>query len=104
MIAQNYPLFLWKDDIYDDDSPFTGFLRNILLVKVRGFIYKSAGSTLNPSQALRHIAISPSSADSGGNHSSKKGYAALNGITKVTVPAIAYSAVMVGFFSLIFNA
>jgi hypothetical protein len=49
-------------------------------------------------QALRHIAISPSSAESGGNRSSKKGYAALNNITRVTIPAIAYSAVMVSIF------
>ena len=35
VIAQNYPLFLWKDNIYDDDSPYTGFLRSTLLVKVR---------------------------------------------------------------------
>ena len=52
----------------------------------------------NLAQALQHIPISPSSADSGGNCSSKKGYAALNGITKVTIPAIAYSAVMVEAF------
>jgi hypothetical protein len=100
VIAQNYPLFLWKDNIYDDDSPFTGFLRSALLVKVRSFTSKSGGSKFNSVQALRHIAISPSSADSGGNRSSKKGYAALNGINKVTVPAIAYSAVMVRASSL----
>ena len=47
-------------------------------------------------QALRHIAIGPPSAGGAGTHPSGEGYAMRNGITRVTVPAIAYTAVVVG--------
>jgi len=35
VIAQNYPLFLWRDSMYDPNNPFIGFLRSALLVKVQ---------------------------------------------------------------------
>ena len=34
VIAQNYPLFLWRDNMFDDNNPLIGFLRSALLVKV----------------------------------------------------------------------
>lgn len=37
VVAQNYPLFLWRDGEFHDDDPYSGFLQNMLLVKVRGF-------------------------------------------------------------------
>lgn len=86
VVAKNYPLFLWRDSTFTYDDPCSGFLQSMLLVKVRGspLCVADAGNTLV--QALRHIATNPTS---------EGGYAALNGITRVTIPAIAYSAVMV---------
>ena len=34
VIAQNYPLFLWRDSIYNNTDPYLGFLRSGLLIKV----------------------------------------------------------------------
>ena len=34
IVAQNYPLFLWPDNILDHGDPRFGFLQNVLLVKV----------------------------------------------------------------------
>ena len=90
----NYPRFLWRDGKYDEEHPEEGFLESSILVKVI-FSHNSPQDATNAFQAMRHIAISPSSAGNGNNKSSKRGYAALNGITKITPAAIAYSAVMV---------
>lgn len=92
LVAQNYPLFLWRDNTFTDDDPYLGFLQSMLLVKVRGIPPRMANVDCNLVQALRHIATGPPP---------EGGYAALSGITRVTIPAIAYSAVMVGALRLL---
>jgi len=87
VIAKNYPLFLWRDSTFSCDDPCLGFLQNMLLVKVRWSPLHMANTGHTLLQALRHIAANPTS---------EGGYAALNGVMRVTIPAIAYSAVMVG--------
>ena len=81
----------------DDEDGTIGFLCHPILfamsVSAR-FCYQTLTSAFE--QALRHFAISPSSAvDVTSNASTKSGYAKQCGVNHVTLESIAYAATMV---------
>ena len=83
----------------DSKNPTIGFLRHPILFAV-SVLALFCDEILNPpfEQALRHFAISPSSAiDATSNMSTRSGYAKQCGVNRVTLESIAYAATMVMF-------
>ncbi|KAH6887773.1 hypothetical protein BKA70DRAFT_1122102, partial [Coprinopsis sp. MPI-PUGE-AT-0042] len=78
----NWPIFLYKDEIYDEDEPWAGLLRNKILVK-----------------AYKHIFTSPSSVEREVK-ATRSGNARIHGMTSVTRASLAYICTQVVRFSL----
>ncbi|KAG8945265.1 hypothetical protein FRC04_001105 [Tulasnella sp. 424] len=77
----DYPPFLYRDYIIDEDDLLEGLFESTVLLK-----------------AARHIFVSPSSVDEeAGSRSTRAGNAALNGMTRITPATIAYVATQVRF-------
>ncbi|KII83439.1 hypothetical protein PLICRDRAFT_83261, partial [Plicaturopsis crispa FD-325 SS-3] len=73
----DFPYVLYANERYDPQNPFEGFMKNGIL-------------------AYRHVSIGPLSAlTEDGDGSGKAGNAALNGVTSVTSPSLAYIATIV---------
>ncbi|KAF7983683.1 hypothetical protein HWV62_19593 [Athelia sp. TMB] len=79
---EDLPHFLWRRESISQANPYEGFLRNDLLVK--GYLYVFRG---------------PSVASSGGQEdtSRRRGNATLHNIKRVSLPSIAYVAVLIRF-------
>ncbi|KAH6897814.1 hypothetical protein BKA70DRAFT_1116106 [Coprinopsis sp. MPI-PUGE-AT-0042] len=75
----NWPIFLYKDEIYDEDEPWTGLLRNKILVK-----------------AYKHIFTSPSSVEREVK-ATRLGNARIHGMTSMTRASLAYICTQVQF-------
>ncbi|KAH6888935.1 hypothetical protein BKA70DRAFT_1121308, partial [Coprinopsis sp. MPI-PUGE-AT-0042] len=77
----NWPIFLYKDEIYDEDEPWSRLLRNKILVK-----------------AYKHIFTSPSSVEREVK-ATRSGNARIHGMTSVanSRPSIAYICTQVQF-------
>lgn len=85
--AENYPLFLWRDSHLNHRDPYFGFLRSSLLVRVCHPSPMHLPLRYNIVQTLRHIVTALPPEDCVTVQSRPTG---------VTVPAIAYAAVIVG--------
>ncbi|KAG1902986.1 uncharacterized protein F5891DRAFT_1127521 [Suillus fuscotomentosus] len=77
--GDQWPLFLYTDYHYDPEDPWNGLLRSALL-----------------SQAYKHVFTSPSSVDKEPK-ATRSGNARIHGMTRVTLPSIAYIATQVRF-------
>ncbi|KAF7971981.1 hypothetical protein HWV62_19323 [Athelia sp. TMB] len=78
----DFPRFLYLNEEHSEDDVFEGFLKGDLLVK-----------------GYTHLMKAPSLAASGGveDRGSRKGNAALHGISKTNIRSIAYAAVLICF-------
>ncbi|KAG1739504.1 hypothetical protein EDD22DRAFT_959371 [Suillus occidentalis] len=76
----DFPLFLYMNEQVDSEDLFHGFLHNMILVK--GYLHVFRG----PSAAMNSL-----------QSGTRKGNAATHSITKVTVPVIAYIAMLIHF-------
>ncbi|KAG2750961.1 hypothetical protein P692DRAFT_201839141 [Suillus brevipes Sb2] len=77
--GDQWPLFLYANEVYDPDDPWNGLLRSRLLIN-----------------AYRHVFTSPSSVEKEPK-ATRAGNARLHGMTSVTPPSVAYIATQVGF-------
>ncbi|KAG2005518.1 hypothetical protein CC2G_001918 [Coprinopsis cinerea AmutBmut pab1-1] len=77
--AQDWPRFLWKDEVHNPEKPWEGFLQNDIIVK--GF---------------KHIFTSPSSVDKL-PVATRAGNAKIHGMTSVNGPSLAYVATQIRF-------
>ncbi|KAH7919091.1 hypothetical protein BV22DRAFT_1023570, partial [Leucogyrophana mollusca] len=77
--GDQWPLFLYADYSYDFDDPWNGLFRSALLVC-----------------AYKHVFTSPSSVDKEPK-ATRSGNARIHGMTRVTLPSIAYIATQVRF-------
>lgn len=75
----SFPRFLWEGERADPQDTNKGFLRGELLVKV-----------------LLSMLIGPSAARPDGQSSGKGGYADLLGVLTMTIPSLAFAAIVVG--------
>ncbi|KAG2100217.1 uncharacterized protein F5147DRAFT_813447 [Suillus discolor] len=79
--GDQWPLFLYADYHYNPEDPWNGLFRSALLVY---------------SQAYRHVFTSPSSVDKEPK-ATRSGNARIHGMTRVTLPSIAYIATQIQF-------
>ncbi|KIK34358.1 hypothetical protein CY34DRAFT_98146 [Suillus luteus UH-Slu-Lm8-n1] len=77
--GDQWPLFLYADYHYDPEDPWNGLLRSALLVC-----------------AYKHVFTSPSSVDREPK-ATRSGNARIHGMTRITLPSIAYIATQVRF-------
>ncbi|KAG2741807.1 hypothetical protein P692DRAFT_20751236, partial [Suillus brevipes Sb2] len=77
--GDQWPLFLYADYHYDPEDPWNGLFRSVLLVC-----------------AYRHVFTSPSSMDKE-PRATRSGNARIHGMTRVTLPSIAYIATQIRF-------
>ncbi|KAJ3546955.1 hypothetical protein NMY22_g1848 [Coprinellus aureogranulatus] len=77
--GNHWPLFVYRNEVYDEEEPWKGLFRSQLLVS-----------------AYKHIFTSPSSVDSDPK-ATRSGNARIHGMTSVTPPSIAYVATQVRF-------
>ncbi|KAH6876507.1 hypothetical protein BKA70DRAFT_1370095 [Coprinopsis sp. MPI-PUGE-AT-0042] len=78
----NWPIFLYKDEVYDEEEPWLGLFRNKILVKVP--------------QAYKHVFTSPSSVEREAK-ATRSGNARIHGMTAVTRASLAYISTQVRF-------
>lgn len=77
--GDQWPIFLYKDQLYDRQDPWRGLLRNTVLVS-----------------AYKHIFTSPSSVDKEPK-ATRSGNARIHGMTQATLASIVYTATQVRF-------
>ncbi|KAH6894924.1 hypothetical protein BKA70DRAFT_1439093 [Coprinopsis sp. MPI-PUGE-AT-0042] len=77
--GRSWPIFLYKDEQYDENEPWSGLLRHKLLVK-----------------AYKHISTSPSSVEREVK-ATRSGNARIHGMTSVTRASLAYISTQVRF-------
>ncbi|KAH6916530.1 hypothetical protein BKA70DRAFT_1419434 [Coprinopsis sp. MPI-PUGE-AT-0042] len=75
----NWPIFLYKDEVYDENEPWLGLFRSKILVK-----------------AYKHIFTSPSSVEREAK-ATRSGNARIHGMTSVTRASLAYIGTQVRF-------
>ena len=108
--GDQWPLFLFADNIYDPEDPWKGLLKSSILVSVSH--HRITASILfteifEPPKAYKHVFTSPSSVDNVAK-ATRSGNARIHGMTCVTPASIAYIATQVcdslyGIYLLLIN-
>lgn len=97
--GDQWPVLLYKDEIYDPENPWAGLFKNRLLVLVTEIPFFPSDLLLLMQipfdlKAFKHIFTSPSSVDKEPK-ATRSGNARIHGMTSVTIPSLAYVATQV---------
>lgn len=96
--GHQWPIFLYADLAYDRDDPWSGLLRNNILVAVSSYVMlQHHYSQLTCAfQAYKHVFTSPGSVDiEDPMKAPRSGNARIHGMSSVTKASIAYIATQV---------
>lgn len=99
--GDQWPILVYKDEVYDSENPWSGLFRNRLLILVSVVpdnLKKFHVKVCSP-EAFKHIFTSPSSVDKEPK-ATRSGNARIHGMTSVTIPSLAYVATQVCLLSL----
>jgi len=93
--GDNWPVFLYHGYNYDPEDPWNGLFRSTILVMVSNGYYNNKSTAMQLHyQAYKHIFTSPSSVEKEPK-ATRSGNARIHGMTRVTLPSIAYVATQV---------
>ena len=92
--GDQWPVFIYADLKFDPQNPWSGLLRNELLVMVH-VPKHDANIYCTLLQAYKHAFTSPSSVDFNEPKSTRSGNTQIHGMTSVTAASVAYIATQV---------
>lgn len=98
--GDQWPVLLYKDELYDAENPWRGLFKNRLLILVSMISSRQPHSFSSVSlKAFKHIFTSPSSVEKEPK-ATRSGNARIHGMIAVTIPSIAYVATQVCYFDI----
>jgi hypothetical protein len=100
--GDQWPIFLYRGCIYDPEDPWNGLFRSSLLISVSLHVSLPPRNSRPILQAYKHVFTSPSSVDREPK-ATRSSNARIHGMTRVTLPSIAYIATQVIFFIRVYH-
>jgi hypothetical protein len=92
--GDQWPLFVYANEVFDPEDPWNGLLRSRLLVNVSVRFEYTHAYCISLDKVFRHIFTSPSSVDKEPK-ATRAGNARIHGMTTVTSASVAYVATQV---------